>query len=242
MKKLVLYSFITVLITTQYLHAQSLAFRNQDFSRTLSSAIQEDFTATGTLQKKSVGLGILYSLLLPGMGELYAGDYSLGKYFTIADVALWGTLAGTKYYGDMKKDDYIAYAVLHADVNPAGKDDTYWGTIGNYDDINIYNDEMELMREFDKVYDVNTHYWKWDEVANRKKYRSMRNSSETAYNNMKFIVSALILNRIASAVHTVLIIKRHNKFAEKAEMNFGVGVNYVGRKAVGFSLNFAGRF
>jgi hypothetical protein len=47
-----------------------------------SSIIQYQVSDT---QRKSPALAILYSILLPGMGELYAGDYSSGKYFTIAD-------------------------------------------------------------------------------------------------------------------------------------------------------------
>ncbi len=223
------------------INAQSLAFK-QNNSSYEKFKTTTNFAQNFGSEKKSVGLGILYSVLLPGMGELYAGDYSIGKYFTMTDVALWLTLYGVNYYGDMKRDDYIAFAQLHAGVNPSGKDDTYWGTIGNYDNINIYNDEMELMREYDKVYDLNTHFWSWDEVANRKKYRSMRNSSETAYNNVKFVVSALILNRVASAVNAVITVKKQNAAVEESSMNFGVGVSYLGNEAVGLTLNFAGRF
>ncbi len=39
--------------------------------------------------KKSVGLAAIYSLLLPGMGELYAEGFSSGKYFLIAEGVLW---------------------------------------------------------------------------------------------------------------------------------------------------------
>ncbi len=233
-----LFGFLFLALVNTNVFAQSLAI---DFSRDGRTLITENF-AGQTKEKKSAGLGVLYSLLLPGMGELYAGDYSLGKYFTIADVALWGALVGTKYYGDIKRDNYIAFAELHAGVNRHGKDDVYWGTIGNYDNINIYNDEMELMREFDKIYDVDTYFWEWDEVANRKKYRSMRNASETAYNNIKFVVSALIINRLASAVDALLLIKRNNKAVDEARMRFGVGVEYVGSRAVGFSFAVRGSF
>ena len=235
---------LALIVLNHTLTAQTLAFREtRQNNLYLNKNLFDDGTGqTQTFEKKSVGLGIIYSLLLPGMGELYAGDYSLGKYFTIADATLWIALFGFNYYASAEKDNYIAFAATHAFVNPNGKDDDYWGTIGNYDDIYIYNDEMDLMREFDKLYDPQTHYWKWDEVANRKKYRSMRNASETAYNNMKFVASALILNRIASAIDATLLIKRINKSIEKADVKFGVGVNYVGNSAVGLSLNIAGKF
>ena len=67
--------------------------------------------------KKSTGLAILYSLLLPGMGELYAGNYSSGKYFTIAEGALWATFIGMNIYAGNQKDNYQAYATVNASVN-----------------------------------------------------------------------------------------------------------------------------
>ncbi len=220
----------------------NLNAQSQIAERNLTSNPFAKFGDEYSQKEKSVGLGIVYSLLLPGMGELYAGDYSLGKFFTIADAGLWLTLFGVNFYANTKRDDYIAFAQLHARVNPNGKDDTYWGIIGNYDDIFIYNDEMELERNYDKVYDTQTHYWKWDEVGNRKKYRAIRNSSETAFNNMKFVVSALILNRIASAIDAVIVVKNHNRKIRENKLNYNIGVNYLGNNAVGLSLNIYGRF
>ena len=63
-------------------------------------------------KKKNTGLAIVYSLLLPGMGELYAESYESGKYFTIAEGALWGTYIGINTYGNWQKDRYKSFAVL----------------------------------------------------------------------------------------------------------------------------------
>jgi hypothetical protein len=49
--------------------------------------------------ERSVTLAVLYSLLLPGMGELYAGNFSSGKYYLIADAGLWLGYGGFQYYG-----------------------------------------------------------------------------------------------------------------------------------------------
>jgi len=67
-----------------------------------------------TPQKKKPILGILYSLLLPGMGELYAESYSSGKYFTIAEGALWGVFIGMNTYAGWQQDRYISFAVSKA--------------------------------------------------------------------------------------------------------------------------------
>ena len=61
-------------------------------------------------KKKNTGIAILYSLLLPGMGELYADAYDSGVYFTVADGVLWGTYIGMNVYGNWQKDRYISYA------------------------------------------------------------------------------------------------------------------------------------
>jgi len=67
--------------------------------------------------KKSGFMAVIYSLLLPGMGELYAGNYERGKYFTIAEGVFWCTYAGLKVYGNWQKDNYKSFAVTNAGVN-----------------------------------------------------------------------------------------------------------------------------
>src|SRR5690606_26988785 len=66
--------------------------------------------------KKNTGLAILYSLLLPGMGELYAESYSSGMYFTIAEGVLWGTYIGMNAYGGWQEDKYKSFAVTKGGV------------------------------------------------------------------------------------------------------------------------------
>lgn len=187
----------------------------------------EDLTTLNeTFTRKSPGLAILYSILLPGMGELYAGDYSTGKYFTIADGLLWGVFAGITIYGNNKEDDYRAFAKAYGDVDLSGKDDEYFANIGIYENVEEYNNEQELNREFDEVYDVNTHYWNWDGNDQRKEYRNLWTSSENAKNNVRFAVGALILNRIVSSIFAVRAVAAHNRQEkEKLSWNLSFGAN-----------------
>lgn len=182
-----------------------------------------------TFKKKSPGLAILYSMLLPGMGELYAGDYSTGKYFTIADGVLWGVFAGITIHGNNKEENYRAFAQANGGVNLDGKDGTYFADISLYENIDDFNRAKELNREFDLVYDLNTQYWAWDGSKQRKEYRELWSSSETAKNNVRFAVGALLLNRIVSSIFAVRAVSAHNKKEEKNiswNLNFGVEQNY----------------
>src|ERR1039457_6180733 len=60
--------------------------------------VKEEFS------RKSVFLAITYSILLPGMGELYAGNYASGKYFTIAEAVFWGTYIGMNQYSNRSEE------------------------------------------------------------------------------------------------------------------------------------------
>ena len=162
MKKL----FIFTLLISSLIYPQKNSTKNilnlKQESRNLlkidkgySTEFQEEF------HKKKLGLAIMYSLLLPGMGEFYAGNYSSGKYFTIADALLWGSYIGFHTYGNMRKSDYKSFAASYGGVNNSGKNDTYYSTIGNYINIQEYNDRQALERNFDKIYDVNQYYWDW---------------------------------------------------------------------------------
>jgi hypothetical protein len=123
--------------------------------------------------KKSAGLAILYSLLLPGMGELYADGYESGKYFTIAEGVLWGTYIGMSVYASNQEENYKAYATYNASISTSGKDDDYFATIGEYQNIEDYNNQKASERNFDEMYNPATSFWKWQSNEVRRIYRSI---------------------------------------------------------------------
>ncbi len=176
-------------------------------------------------RKKNRGLAIIYSALLPGMGELYADGYSSGKYFTIADALLWGGLIGVTAYANNQEDSYRAFAETYGGVMLSGKDDKYFADIGLYIDIYEYNHLKDLERSFTEIYNEDTHYWKWSNHAQRTEYRDMWKSSETADNTTRFIVGALILNRVASVINAIRIVNAHNNNLKK-ELGWDMSFNY----------------
>jgi hypothetical protein len=193
--------------------------------------------------KKSIGLAILYSLILPGMGELYAENYYTGKYFTIAEAALWCSYIGVDAYGNWQKDNYKKYAVTNGGVTTAGKDDDFYATIGNYKDIGQYNDDKSFNREFNAMYNETTHYFKWSSTEDRKTYRNMWVSSENAYNNLRFIVGGFIVNRIVSAVNAWRAASSYNKRLKENQFSIYVGVgDGLYSPFDGFNLNISAAF
>ncbi len=212
---------------------------DQSSMQHLSSSIQYQESSS----KKSSGLAILYSLLLPGMGELYAGSYDNGKYFTITDGVLWSFFSGFYIYGNQQADNYKAFAQANAGVKLDSKDSEYFANISIYQNIEDYNTAMELKRKFGNTYNSSTHYWKWSDQNLRREYREMWLSSEQAYNNLRFIAGALILNRVISAVNAVRLVNAFNKnLTEELSWNLSIRAENKPTLPSFFTLNFVTSF
>jgi hypothetical protein len=171
----------------------------------------------GSGEKKSVPTAVLYSLLLPGMGELYADNYGRGKYFTIAEGALWVTLIGFDQYGRWLQNDARNYAVQHAGVSRSGKGDRYFIDIGEYMSVQDYNQQMLRDRLPHKVLDEHSaDAWNWDTKANQLQYRNQRIASDVSFNNTKFVTAAIIINHIISAIDAARLVVLHNRQVDAA--------------------------
>jgi hypothetical protein len=211
--------------------------------KTQTKTGQIDFLNAPKLTKKNPGIAVCLSLLLPGMGELYAGSFESGKYFTIADALLWGTVVGMNSYGNWKRDNYKSFAQTYGGISVEGKDEDYFANLGDYKSVDDYNREMDLQRDYSKVYNGIKYYWNWGSDARRKEYRDMWRSSEQAFNNIRFAVGALILNRIVSVVNAVRLVAAHNKEVAKQEsLDVSFSPNYLENMAVGISLNIKTSF
>ena len=217
-----------------------------ELKQELKTAAEQNFKVDNLAdapKKKSPGLAIIYSLLLPGMGELYAGSYSSGKYFTIAEGGLWVAYIGMKAYGNWQKDRYKSFAASKGGVILEGKNDDYLSTISEYSNIEDYNNEKALERNFDEMYDPSTYYWNWQTNDDRKTYRSMWVSSEQTFNDVRFVVGALIVNRIASAINAVRLVASYNKsLDQEVSWNFSVGVSKPVNLPESLTLNFQKSF
>jgi hypothetical protein len=178
------------------------------------------------------------------MGELYAGGgdgYSSGKYFTIAEGALWITLAAVDIHAGTMQDDSRSFAAQHAGFAGAGKDDDFYSDIGNFSDIYAYNEQVLRDRDPEDLYDPETHFWSWDEADNRSTYRDARIASEEMYNNTRFVVAAIGINHVLSAINAARIAVNHN---EALGTGVEIGARILGTpgRAHGVALTVTGRF
>jgi hypothetical protein len=229
--------FITSLSFPQTNNQSSLKLKNQMIENLKIQPADISYSMERT--KKNTGLAIIYSLLLPGMGELYADGYSSGKYFTIAEGALWGVFIGMNSYANWQRDRYKAYAVTNAGISNEGKNADFYATIADYTSVGEYNDAQALNRNFEAMYNVETQYWSWPSTEQRRTYRGMWTSSEQTFNDIRFVVGGLILNRIASAINAVRLVAAYNKNVDTdLSWNVSVGLKNLPNLPTSLIFNF----
>ena len=135
-----------------------------------------------------------------------------GKYFTIAEGALWLGLYGVDRHATALQDDARRYAAIHAGTTLQGKDDQYFVDISNFHDVYVYNDQVLRDRDHEKVYDpMGADYWSWDSEANRNTFRDQRVSADKMFNNTRFVVAAIAVNHVVSAINAARLAFSHNR-------------------------------
>jgi hypothetical protein len=245
LKNMKLSVFFILAITSSVYSQQQTSFSTLLLEQEVKSSTSEyssgnlNFSDDLESAKKSAGLAILYSLLLPGMGELYADGYASGKYFTIAEGVLWGTYIGMSVYASNQEDNYKAYATSNASINTSGKNDDYYSTISQFENIDEYNDQKALERNFNQMYNTETFFWKWQSTEDRRTYRSMWSSSEQTNNDLRFVVGAMILNRVVSAINAARLVGAYNnRIDEELSWNVSVGLKQTANLPTSLNLSF----
>lgn len=191
---------------------------------TAASAGSSDAAA----ERKKPGLAVLYSLLLPGMGEMYA-ESSSGTYFLIAEGVLWLTYAAFDVRGNSLQDDARSFAQVYAGVSAAGKNDQFYVDIGNFFSMDSYNDKKLRDREPDRLYSAAEGYaWEWRSEQDRLLYRDQRVSADQWLNNRKFVGAAILLNHVASAINAARAAIRYNDSLEDPLGDLEIGTRLMG--------------
>ena len=148
---------------------------------------------------KSVTFAVLLSTLVPGAGELYAGNFETGKYAAVAEAAIWVTYAAFYTQGNWVRQDARLFAVQHAGTNFNSKNDQFDVNIGNYLSIDDYNQAKLRSRDDNLVYTDPSYSWKWDSDADRIAFKNARIRSDQMYQDTKFVLAAAVVNRVFSA-------------------------------------------
>jgi len=162
--------------------------------------------------RKSAFKAAFFSALLPGMGQYYCGHRKTARYFWAAEAASWLGLVAYRTYGGWKEDDYIRFGREKAGVRLENKPDWFVDYVSYYDNIDQYNQfGRAIDRERPYLENTSENYWFWKSTSDKNAFRDLKNRSREAYRRSDFMIGAMIVNRMVSAIHAVRIAGRTGK-------------------------------
>lgn len=174
----------------------------------------------------SIYKAALFSALVPGLGEYYAGHHTRALVFGTAEAGIWMTYATFKVQEDLRGDRAIEFAVATAGALPNGNDD-YYSAMGLFlraDGPGQWN-EFVRRRARDTGEVVGVEYtgdaaWAWPSLDHFLRYRDLREGSLRAKDNATNMLAVAIVNRIASIVDVVQAVRSDK--SKREEDRFGL--------------------
>jgi len=209
-------------------------------SRALIASVSDDPVPSLTLEQNQGNprLAMLYSLLLPGLGEYTLGYHGRATIFFVAEGAIWTSYAVFRSQGSHRKNLYREFAQVHAEAKKRDDDD-YYRTIGNYiASDGPFSANEQVRREAralnpdnraaqDQYFEDHAYTgddaWRWESAELLDRYTDMRDSSISAYHHSEFSIGFMVASRLISVVDTGLLAARRKREA-KPETGFHWGI------------------
>ena len=174
----------------------------------------------------SVRKALLYSAIVPGLGEIYTQNYSKGAIFLAAESAIIFSYFRMNSERDWAIDSYKQYAFSVVDV-PKDMDDAYYQLIQNYMSSEEYNDNIiRDARNYFLIYNTDQegydayleahlipeeNSWHWDNNNEWLGYIKLRLKKQDYEIYSNFAFAAAILNRIISVIDSAMEVKKVNR-------------------------------
>jgi hypothetical protein len=163
----------------------------------------------------SMRRAILYSLVLPGWGDYYAGHTYRARYFFIAEAAAWGSFTVFRIQAHRDENRYKDFAVQFAGVARTDHSDDFYVEMRGWDSSDEYEAYIKAVGRSELGTDVGAdaldrYYtdnrvsdfepWQWESFDRRLQYAELRSASKNAYRRSHFSLAAAAVNRVVSAV------------------------------------------
>jgi len=175
--------------------------------------------------RKSPIVAAFLSCVLPGWGELYAGESGRGKCFMAAEAAIWLAYAGFTVQGNMRTDDYQEYAGTFAGA-PTGMSDQYYDDISDYvrgEGADSYNEAVRAEARGIYPNDIGAQHdyldengysgdelWEWESYDRFLEYRDLRYGAKMSFRKAFYMTGLAVLNRAVSAIDSAWIVRSKN--------------------------------
>jgi hypothetical protein len=175
--------------------------------------------------KKNPMVALLLSCVVPGWGEIYAGEATRGRWFMASEAAVWVGYGTFRLQAAMREDDYIEYAQIFAGVEQGASSD-YLKDIADYvrsegdnsynqairaEARSLYPDDLEAQNEYLAEHgyfgDLS---WDWGTRDRLRGYRDLRSAASQSERYAFYMTGLAVLNRALSAIDSAWMARRHN--------------------------------
>ena len=159
---------------------------------------------------KSPARAAVLSLVLPGVGELYAGGPRSARFFLVTEGILWTGMATFRFLETYRIDAYRAHAAAHAGIRLQNLPESVIKEVGDFESIYERNRRERFLagEQANLRTESAGQVWEWDSEASRVKFQDLRSKATSAEQKAFLFVGGLILNRFASALNAAYIARK----------------------------------
>ena len=190
-----------------------------------------------SVHKASAGKAFALSLLAPGLGHRHARNGNWGRWgtaFALTDAGLWTGLLGATWRRNHLVESYRTMATRHADVDPAGKDRTFYLHAATYRSSQAFTDAQyrngapteQLGYAADPAFQ-----WRWDTDEHFFRFRELREDAESLRRRRSILIASLAANRLLAGISALRAVGRTNQAAARHRFETRLGAPPAGTNA-----------
>ncbi|MBD3616040.1 MAG: hypothetical protein HUJ22_05655 [Gracilimonas sp.] len=165
----------------------------------------------------------LRSLVVPGWGHYYVDNenWTRGKYHLAGEVVLVLSYFGLDARADNLENDFITLALSKARTDLSGKKRDYLIAVGNYDDLDSYNEAQIRTRNWDQLYPETAEYqWSWENRDLRNQYRNTRERVDKHRSQLPTLLALMAANRLFSGLSAFVRARDKWENAPEAKLSY----------------------
>lgn len=176
--------------------------------------------------QEEIKFPLLKSMLLPGWGE-YSYRSESAYIFWGAEAALWISFATLRYSASVQNKDLLSYSIQHACISAYPESAQYWTDLSNYASYLSHKERMLENRTPENVWDREFN-WEWDSESSRQQYSALYRKKELALLGSEFMITGLVVNRIASMINVRYLKHKNMELSAMAAPSLGGAVIHLG--------------
>jgi hypothetical protein len=215
--------------------------------RTLATLILVSLASTAVASPNPIHEAV-YSLVLPGAGQLRMGTHGKAYVFIAAEALSWMSFLGFNFYGHSIETDARIFGHLNAGADFGRDDEGYWSAVElNFtretylEDLrriarSLYPGDPEAQQTYVDDRAVQGE-WNWTSKSEWFEFQDMRKSARVVLSRADLILGVIALNHVASAVDAFLT-ARGMKTGVLRDVSLDVALDPLGDLRLGLVKSF----